>query len=64
VTQERIILLDIASAGKASIIRHFKNSYVVSGMLKSAAGNLTELSTSQKDALLGEFTRRWGLLSA
>jgi hypothetical protein len=42
----------------------FKNSYVVSGMLKSAAGDLTELSTSQKDALLSEFTRRWELLSA
>ena len=42
----------------------FKNSYVVSGMLKSAARNLTELSTSQKDALLSEFTRRWELLSA
>ena len=42
----------------------FKNSYVVSGMLKSGAGDLTELSTSQKDALLSEFTRRWELLSA
>jgi len=42
----------------------FKNSYVVSGMLKSAAGDLTELNTSQKDALLSEFTRRWELLSA
>jgi hypothetical protein len=42
----------------------FKNSYVVSGMLKSAAGDLTELSTSQKDALLSEFTRLWELLSA
>jgi hypothetical protein len=42
----------------------FKNSYVVTGMLKSAAGDLTELSTSQKDALLSEFTRRWELLSA
>ena len=39
----------------------FKNSYVVSGMLKSAAADLTELSTSQKDALLSEFTRRWEL---
>jgi hypothetical protein len=42
----------------------FKNSYVVSGMLKSAAGDLTELSSSQKDALLSEFTRQWELLSA
>jgi hypothetical protein len=42
----------------------FKNRYVVSGMLKSAAGDLTELSTTQKDALLSEFTRRWELLSA
>jgi len=42
----------------------FKNSYVVSGMLKSVAGDLTELSTSQKDALLSEFTRRWELLDA
>ena len=42
----------------------FKNSYVVSGMLKSAAADLTELSTSQKDALLSEFTRHWELLSA
>ena len=41
----------------------FKNSYVVSGMLKSAAGDLTELSTSQRDALLSEFTRAWELLS-
>jgi len=41
----------------------FKNSYIVSGMLKSAAGDLTEPSTSQKDALLSEFTRRWELLS-
>jgi hypothetical protein len=42
----------------------FKNSYVVSGMLKSAAGELTELSASQRDALLNEFTRRWELLNA
>jgi len=41
----------------------FKNSYIVSGMLKSAAGDLTELSTSQRDALLSEFTRLWELLS-
>ena len=42
----------------------FKNSYLVSGMLKSAAGDLIELSASQKEALLSEFTRRWELLSA
>jgi hypothetical protein len=42
----------------------FKNSYVVSGTLKTATGDLTELSTSQRDALLSEFTRRWELLSA
>ena len=42
----------------------FKNSYVVSGMVKSAAGDLTELTSSQKDALLNEFTRHWELLSA
>jgi hypothetical protein len=42
----------------------FKNSFVVSGMLKSAAGELTELSSSQKDALLNEFTKFWELLSA
>jgi hypothetical protein len=42
----------------------FKNSYILSGMLTSPAGDLTELSTSQKDALLSEFTRRWELLSA
>ena len=42
----------------------FKNSYVVSGMLESAAGDLTELSTTQKDALLSEFTRRWELMNA
>jgi hypothetical protein len=42
----------------------FKNSYIVSGMLKPAVGDLTELSTSQKDALLSEFTRRWELLNA
>jgi hypothetical protein len=40
----------------------FKNSYIVSGMLKSLAGDLTELSPGQKDALLSEFTRRWELL--
>jgi hypothetical protein len=40
----------------------FKNSYIVSGMLKSSAGDLTELSTGQKDALLSEFTRHWELL--
>jgi hypothetical protein len=40
----------------------FKNSYVVSGMLKSAT-DLAELNTSQKDALLNEFTRFWELLS-
>lgn len=42
----------------------FKNSYIVSGMLKSGAGDLTELPTSQKGALLNEFTRSWELLSA
>jgi hypothetical protein len=42
----------------------FKNSYVVSGMLKTATGDLTELSTSQKDTLLSEFTRSWELLTA
>lgn len=42
----------------------FKNSYIVSGMLKSPAGDLTELSASQKHALLREFTRFWELLSA
>jgi hypothetical protein len=41
----------------------FKNSYVTSGMLNSAAGDLTELGTSQKDALLND-TRAWELLSA
>jgi GR25 family glycosyltransferase involved in LPS biosynthesis len=42
----------------------FKNTYIVSGMLKSAARDLTELSSSQKDGLLREFTRLWELLSA
>ena len=42
----------------------FKNTYVVSGMLKSGAGDLGELPTSQKDALLKEFTRSWELLNA
>jgi hypothetical protein len=42
----------------------FKNSYIVSRMLKSSAGDLTELNTGQKDALLDEFTRRWELLGA
>ena len=42
----------------------FKNSYVVSEMLKSGAGDLTELTSSQKDALLNEFTRSWELLNA
>jgi len=40
----------------------FKNSYVVSGMLKSAT-DLTELTRSEKDVLLNEFTRFWELLS-
>jgi hypothetical protein len=40
----------------------FKNSYIVSGMLKSSAGDLAELGTGQKEALLSEFTRRWELL--
>jgi hypothetical protein len=42
----------------------FKNSYVVSSMLKPSSGKLTELGTTQKDALLSEFTRRWELLNA
>jgi len=42
----------------------FKNSYVVSSMLRPSAGGLTELNTGQKDALLSEFTRRWELLTA
>jgi len=42
----------------------FKNSYVVSGMLKSAAAALTELSSSQRDALLNEFNKSWERLSA
>jgi hypothetical protein len=41
-----------------------QNSYIVSGTLNSAAGNLTELKTTQKDALLSEFTRRWELMNA
>lgn len=40
----------------------FKNSYIVSGMLKSSGGDLTELSNDQRDALLSEFTKRWELL--
>lgn len=39
----------------------FKNSYVVSGMLRAGSGELSELS-SEKDALLAEFTRSWELL--
>jgi len=39
----------------------FKNSYVVSGMLKGTSGELSEL-TREKDALLNEFTRSWELL--
>lgn len=42
----------------------FKNAYVLSGMMKSTTGDLAELNTSLKDALLNEFTRRWELLSA
>ena len=42
----------------------FKNSYVVSGMLKSAGGELTELSSSQRDELLNEFNKSWERLSA
>jgi hypothetical protein len=40
----------------------FKNTYVVSGMLKGASGELSEL-TCEKDALLNEFTRSWELLN-
>jgi hypothetical protein len=36
----------------------------VSGMLKSAAGELTELSSFQRDALLNEFNKSWERLSA
>lgn len=42
----------------------FKNSYVVSGMLKVASGELSELPREKKDALLSEFTRYWELLDA
>jgi hypothetical protein len=42
----------------------FKSSYVVSGMLKSTARDLTELSTGQKGALFGEFTRLWEQLKS
>ena len=42
----------------------FKNSYICSGMLNSASGDLIELSSTQKDALLTEFTRHWELLNA
>ena len=41
----------------------FKNSYVVSGMLKAASEELSELSC-EKEALLAEFTRSWELLNA
>jgi hypothetical protein len=41
----------------------FKNSYIVSGMLKGASGELSEL-TCEKEALLAEFTRSWELLKA
>jgi hypothetical protein len=41
----------------------FKNSYVVSGMLNGASGELSELDRQQKDALLAEFTRSWELLN-
>jgi len=41
----------------------FKNSYVVSGMLKGASEELSELSC-EKEALLAEFTRSWELLKA
>jgi hypothetical protein len=41
----------------------FKNSYIVSGMLKGASEELSELSC-EKEALLAEFTRSWELLNA
>jgi hypothetical protein len=41
----------------------FKNSYIVSGMLKGTSGQLSEL-TCEKDALLNEFTRSWELLGS
>jgi hypothetical protein len=50
--------------GKGLQHRGFKNSYLISGMLKSAAGELTELSSSQRDALMNEFTKSWELLRA
>jgi hypothetical protein len=40
----------------------FKNSYVVSGMLKGASGNLSEL-TAGKEALFSEFTHFWERLT-
>lgn len=42
----------------------FKNTYIVSGMLNGASGELRELVREQKDALLAEFTRSWELLNA
>jgi hypothetical protein len=40
----------------------FKNSYIVSGMLKGASGQLSEL-TSGRGALFSEFTRSWEQLN-
>jgi hypothetical protein len=37
----------------------FKNSYIVSGMLKRALGKLTELTTDETKDLFTEFTHRW-----
>jgi hypothetical protein len=42
----------------------FKNSYVASGMLKSAAESDRTRAPVKKDTLLSEFTRRWELLNA
>jgi hypothetical protein len=41
----------------------FKNSYIVSGMLKPATGDPIPLNSCQKHALLHEFTRHWELLN-
>jgi hypothetical protein len=40
----------------------FKNSYIVSGMLKGASGQLSEL-TSGREALFSEFTHSWERLN-
>jgi len=62
-----IMRLTDCGKGGPQVIVNFSRVLIVdpvSGMLKSAAGELTELSSFQRDALLNEFNKSWERLSA